>query len=265
MGSVKFQDLKAYVRYDGNGRVVAGSLVFRKKKPKNGRWVEISSNLCCNPNPIPNPSTTTTTTTAIVNVNQGQLLFNYQSGGQNYGFSDQPFACSSTPMFYPYVTAYYSGSFQWGTTLYKDAALTIPFTQNDVALTDGVNIFYYHFIAQEGMTNINSVLYFNLSMDQQSIFVVNPQDCSQITTTTTTTTDPYTYYVANQYQCPDCGTPIGVNVAIKTTNPSLVAGDYLLRAPGGGVFYNFQILAQSAPNYMAQLVDGSPVPPCTCP
>lgn len=42
MGSVKLKDLKAFVRYDGSGRVVAGSLVFRKKKPKNGRWVEIT-------------------------------------------------------------------------------------------------------------------------------------------------------------------------------------------------------------------------------
>lgn len=58
MGSVKFKDLKAFVRYDGSGRVVAGSLVFRKKKPKNGRWSEISSNLCCNAS----GSTTTTTT-----------------------------------------------------------------------------------------------------------------------------------------------------------------------------------------------------------
>ena len=27
------QNLKAYVRYDGSNRVVAGSLIFRRKKP----------------------------------------------------------------------------------------------------------------------------------------------------------------------------------------------------------------------------------------
>jgi hypothetical protein len=59
MGSVKLKDLKAFVRYDGSGRVVAGSLVFRKKKPKNGRWVEITKNECCDVS----PSSTTTTTT----------------------------------------------------------------------------------------------------------------------------------------------------------------------------------------------------------
>lgn len=42
------QNLKAYVRYDGSGRVVAGSLVLRRTKPKNGNWKEIQRNECCN-------------------------------------------------------------------------------------------------------------------------------------------------------------------------------------------------------------------------
>ena len=53
------RDLKAFVRYDGSGRVVAGSLVLRKNKPKVGRWKEIQAYECCNYVP-----TTTTTTTA---------------------------------------------------------------------------------------------------------------------------------------------------------------------------------------------------------
>ncbi len=53
------RNLKAFVRYDGSGRVVAGSLVLRKKKPKVGRWEEILTYECCN-------STTTTTTTAVL-------------------------------------------------------------------------------------------------------------------------------------------------------------------------------------------------------
>jgi len=49
------RDLKGYARYDGSGRIVAGSLVLRKNKPKVGRWVEVPAYECCN--------TTTTTTT----------------------------------------------------------------------------------------------------------------------------------------------------------------------------------------------------------
>lgn len=51
--------LKAYVRYDGTGRVIAGSLILQRFKPKVGNWVEIDANECCN------PTTTSTTTTGI--------------------------------------------------------------------------------------------------------------------------------------------------------------------------------------------------------
>lgn len=51
------RNLKAFVRFDGSGRIVAGSLILRKNKPKVGRWQEIPAYECCN-------FTTTTTTTA---------------------------------------------------------------------------------------------------------------------------------------------------------------------------------------------------------
>jgi hypothetical protein len=54
------RNLKAFVRFDGSGRVVAGSLILRKQKPKVGRWVEIPAYECCEYV----PTTTTTTTTA---------------------------------------------------------------------------------------------------------------------------------------------------------------------------------------------------------
>ena len=43
--------LKAYVRYDGTGRVIAGSLILQRFKPKVGNWQEIAANECCNPSP----------------------------------------------------------------------------------------------------------------------------------------------------------------------------------------------------------------------
>lgn len=60
MGSLD-RKLKAYVRIDGQGRVVAGSLILRRKMPKTGKWMEINANECCNPT----TTTTSTTTTAI--------------------------------------------------------------------------------------------------------------------------------------------------------------------------------------------------------
>jgi len=53
---MKKRDLKGYVRYDGSGRIVAGSLILRRKMPKVGRWVQVTAYECCTP-------TTTTTTT----------------------------------------------------------------------------------------------------------------------------------------------------------------------------------------------------------
>jgi hypothetical protein len=50
--------LKAFVRFDGTGRIVPSSLILRRKKPKVGKWVEIPAYECCN------YTTTTTTTTA---------------------------------------------------------------------------------------------------------------------------------------------------------------------------------------------------------
>ena len=44
---------KAYVRYDGNGRVIAGSLILNRFKPQVGNWSEIPAYECCNPNPFP--------------------------------------------------------------------------------------------------------------------------------------------------------------------------------------------------------------------
>lgn len=66
MGSLN-KNLKAYVRIDASGRVVAGSLVLRKNKPKVGRWNEIQTYECCNYEPTTTTSTSSTTTTTTTN------------------------------------------------------------------------------------------------------------------------------------------------------------------------------------------------------
>jgi hypothetical protein len=45
--------LKAWVRYDGTGRVIAGGPILQRFKPAVGNWVEINANECCNPSPNP--------------------------------------------------------------------------------------------------------------------------------------------------------------------------------------------------------------------
>ena len=51
--------LKAFVRFDGSGRVVSSSLIVQAFKPKVGNWKEIDAKECCN---YVAPTTTTTTT-----------------------------------------------------------------------------------------------------------------------------------------------------------------------------------------------------------
>jgi len=62
--------LKAYIRYDGTGRVIAGSLILQRSKPKVGNWQEIDANECCNytttTTSTTSTSTSTTTTTTTV-------------------------------------------------------------------------------------------------------------------------------------------------------------------------------------------------------
>ena len=56
MASTNKQGLKQFIRLDGSGRVVGGSNVWRKNKPRNGNWVQILGYECCD-------LTLTTTTT----------------------------------------------------------------------------------------------------------------------------------------------------------------------------------------------------------
>jgi len=91
--------LKAFVRYDGTGRIVPSSLILQRFKPKVGNWVEIDANECCNYVPTTTTttssttsSTTTTTTTApggcfcytISNETAGTLLYSYTDCGSEF-------------------------------------------------------------------------------------------------------------------------------------------------------------------------------------
>jgi len=66
--AINNRPLKAYVRFDGTGRIVPSSLILRKNKHKVGKWQEIPSYECCNPTTSTTttvaPTTTTSTTVA---------------------------------------------------------------------------------------------------------------------------------------------------------------------------------------------------------
>ena len=40
--------LKAFVRFDGSGRIIPSSLIVLAFKPKVGNWQEIDAKECCN-------------------------------------------------------------------------------------------------------------------------------------------------------------------------------------------------------------------------
>jgi len=102
--------LKAWVRYDGTGRVISGGPIFQVNKPKVGNWREINANLCCNGT----TPTTTTTTTAGGGVTPTAHII--KLGYSEFG------ACQN-----PYSTGvYYTNSsvITIGTIIYSDASLT---------------------------------------------------------------------------------------------------------------------------------------------
>ena len=68
MGAYNRKDLKAYVRYDGSGRVVAGSLILRRQMPKVGNWKEVPAYECCAPTTTTTSTSTSSTTTTTTTV-----------------------------------------------------------------------------------------------------------------------------------------------------------------------------------------------------
>jgi hypothetical protein len=75
--------LKAWVRYDGTGRVIAGGPILQRFKPKVGNWVEINANECCNNNVPAN------CIEFVVNTTDGSLGFtaNIISATQEYTYT----------------------------------------------------------------------------------------------------------------------------------------------------------------------------------
>tara|TARA_A100001391_G_scaffold8649_1_gene5596 strand:+ start:199 stop:651 length:453 start_codon:yes stop_codon:yes gene_type:complete len=115
MGSINKRPLKAYVRYDASGRVVAGSLVLRRKMPKNGNWKELPQNItyeCCSP--------TTTTTSSSTTTAAPLPACNYSEAG------DAADACSETIDTAAFIEQSDVAVVSVGDVLYNDAGGNNP-------------------------------------------------------------------------------------------------------------------------------------------
>ena len=121
MGSINKRPLKAFVRFDGSGRVVSGSLVLRRNKPKVGNWQEIVAYECCNP----------TTTTTVISYPAGQVS----------SASDAADACALTLDTVVYLKLATVNVVAVGSIVYNDAAGLNPFdgsgTYHRVEAPDG--------------------------------------------------------------------------------------------------------------------------------
>jgi hypothetical protein len=68
------RDLKAYARFDGSGRIVPGSLVLRRSKPKVGKWVEVNGYECCT-------NYTLSTNVSAANLSASPIRIKFYCGG----------------------------------------------------------------------------------------------------------------------------------------------------------------------------------------
>lgn len=138
--------LKAFVRFDGSGRVIPSSLILQKSKPKVGNWKEINATECCNGTPTTttsssststSTSTSTTTSTTTISVGQESAIGNFNSVD----------ACAGTGNS---LTVYYNNSTPLGvgTALYTDSGLTSPYSPGAFPSGNGTYLRIY-FQAQD--------------------------------------------------------------------------------------------------------------------
>lgn len=162
--------LKAWVRYDGTGRVISGGPIFQVNKPKVGNWKQINADLCCNGT---TPTTTTTTTSGGGGTPTawfGQIAFTGPSSEWAWN------ACNGSGFSTIVYTATATSPFAPGTMLYLDAALVMPLPNSALS------------IPSQGLV-------YEVTNGQTNPLGGNGVPCSSITTTTSTTSGPASFAV----------------------------------------------------------------------
>ena len=137
--------LKAYIRYDGTGRVIAGSLILQRFKPKVGNWQEIDANECCN---YTTTTTSTTTTAALGSTEYLALRLTAEPTIFPAAFPNTGQACAGwTNAAYSFFSVYAAESTIGSITyLYADSGLTTPLANtspsvayNSIAVPSGLS------------------------------------------------------------------------------------------------------------------------------
>jgi len=135
------RDLRAFVRFDGSGRIVAGSLILRKNKPKVGKWHEIQAYECCNY--IPSSTTTTTSSTSSTTTTTTTVA---------------PTTTTTTTAF---VGTYYNADLGFQAACNQAGSYSLPLIVDPNACSNGGIVLAVGTYADYGIPN-NSVIYINL-------------------------------------------------------------------------------------------------------
>jgi hypothetical protein len=138
--------LKAFVRFDGSGRIVPSSLIVQAFKPKVGNYQEIDAKECCN---YVAPTTTSTTTVAPTTTTTTTFLPTPTEFTRGYWVNSED-ACATTTT--PGLVFYsLSSSITAGMSVFQDSGLTTPVTSGYV-IADGMTRYLV------GPTGVLSVL-----------------------------------------------------------------------------------------------------------
>jgi hypothetical protein len=120
--------LKAFVRFDGSGRIIPSSLIVQAFKPKVGNWKEIDAKECCNytttttTTVAPTTTTTSTTITPTTTTTTTGVPINWSF---DYSSVSSEVVCNGEGTF---LTDIYSSTSPLvnGMVLYTNSGLTIP-------------------------------------------------------------------------------------------------------------------------------------------
>ena len=219
--------LKAFVRFDGSGRIVSSSLIVQAFKPKVGNWKEIDAKECCN---YVAPTTTTTSTTAAPTTTTSTTV--------------APTTTTTTTSYYYYLANGYNCT-DCSTVIGTDVLIygTNP------SLTAGqwvVNGAGFAFEILSSTTNTGGAIFIDMSSPSESC----AGGCPTTTTTTTAGPECFCYTVDNQtaglldFTYTDCGSevPTSTSIAADTItyvcSSTAVTGDDGLIITGGTVSCN---------------------------